>query len=92
MDTSPDSSSGTFQVIWTQKGSTVSGTITISGTECLTAGTVTGTLSGSTITFGAVQGQRSVAYTGTVSSTSMHGTYSAPSCGDAVGNWTATKQ
>lgn len=90
-DTSPDTAAGTFKVIWTQQGSTVSGTITISGTPCLSGGTVSGTISGSKITFGAVQGQRKVDYTGSVSGTSMHGTYSAPKCGNAVGNWNATQ-
>jgi len=90
-DTSPDSAGGSFVVKWTQKGSNVSGTITVSGTPCLSVGTVTGSISGSKITFGAVQAQRSVNYTGTWSKSSMQGTYSAPKCGNAVGNWKATR-
>ncbi len=76
--------------MWQQQGSQLSGTITISGTPCLTGGSITGTYNGSTITFGAVQGQASVAYVGTVAGSSMSGTYSTP-CGNAKGNWTAKR-
>jgi hypothetical protein len=90
-DTSPDQSSGTFALTWTQAGLSLSGTIKVSGTPCLTDGTVTGTISGSTISFGAVSGQVQIKYNGSVSGNAMQGTYSAPTCGDAKGNWTATK-
>jgi hypothetical protein len=47
---------------------------------------VTGTVVGSAIQFGAVDG---VAYTGSVSGNSMSGTYTVP--GGGGGNWSATK-
>jgi hypothetical protein len=93
-DTSPDDSTGTFSLTWTQSGSGLSGTISVGGTPCIGDGTVTGTLNGSSITFGAVSGQIQISYTGSVSSDmqTMQGTYSAPeACGNATGNWTATK-
>jgi hypothetical protein len=91
-DHTPDTLSGTFTVTWVQKGNAVSGTITVGGTGCITTGTVTGVLSGNTITFGAVQGFRTINYNGTVGKGTMSGTYSAPKCGEAQGVWTATKK
>ena len=73
--------SGTFSLNWNQTGSKLAGTIHLS-----TAGTVpvNGSVNGSKITFGTV-GSTAITYTGTVSGTSMSGTYSTPSGG---GNWT----
>ena len=92
-DTSPDSSSGTFSLTWTQTGSTLAGTITIGGTGCLSGGTVTGTINGSKISFGAVSGQVTITYDGNITDAGkMGGTYSASSkCANAKGNWTATQ-
>ena len=87
----PDQSTGGFTLTWTQKGSTLSGSITITGTPCLSGGSITGSISGSTITFGAVNGQVSVGYNGTVSGSSMAGTY-ATDCGNARGTWTASRK
>ena len=88
-DTSPDTLSGTFAVTLAQTGSQLSGTIIVSGTRCLTSGTVTGTTTGSTINFGAVSGQITITYKGSISGNRMQGTYSAPDCGNATGNWVA---
>jgi hypothetical protein len=89
----PDQVAGTFALTWTQSGSTLTGTILVKGTPCLTAATVSGSISGTTITFGAVSGTHTVVYDGTVSGTTMTGTYTAPAaCVDAKGTWTATKK
>ena len=90
-NTVPDQAAGTFQLHWTQSGATLAGTIVIGGTPCLSGGTITGHVSGSTITFGAVHGSVTVTYTGTVAGKSMHGTY-ATGCGHAQGTWSATHQ
>jgi hypothetical protein len=76
---------GTFKLNWQQTGSTLSGTIDLStsGTENLT-----GTVTGSKITFGTV-GSAAITYTGTVSGSSMSGTYQV--AGQSGGNWSATK-
>jgi hypothetical protein len=76
---------GTFQLSWQQTGSTLSGTITLS-----TSGTVplTGTVNGSQINFGTV-GSAAITYTGTVSGSSMSGSYQIN--GAAGGPWSATK-
>lgn len=91
VDTSPDTSAGTFTLTFAQTGNNLTGAIVVKGTPCITGGTVTGTVNGSTITFGAVSGRVTITYTGSVSGNKMAGTYSAPTCGDAKGNWSATQ-
>ncbi|HEY2575646.1 MAG TPA: hypothetical protein VGI74_05000 [Streptosporangiaceae bacterium] len=79
---------GTFKLTWQQKGSSLSGSITLS-----TAGTsaIHGQVSGSAISFGTVGGQ-DITYKGTVSGSSMSGSYQvhAPS-GAVSGTWSASK-
>ena len=87
----PDAASGTLQIQWVQQGPALSGSITIAGTPCLTGGKIAGALNGNRISFGAVQGQVQVAYTGIVSGATISGTYATP-CGQAEGTWTATKK
>jgi hypothetical protein len=90
-DTSPDTTTaGKFVVTFTQNGAQLSGSITVTGAACLAKGTVTGTLTGSSISFGAVSGAVTITYSGTISGNTMQGTYDAPSCGGAKGNWSAT--
>jgi hypothetical protein len=89
-DTSPDTAEGTFKLTWQQSGPTLNGTITIAGTPCLSGGHIAGALNGSTISFGVVKGAVEVAYTGSVSGTTMSGTYTT-SCGNAQGNWEARR-
>jgi hypothetical protein len=89
--TSSPGSNGTFTIQFTQSGSQLSGTINIQGSPCITTGTIIGTLNGGQITFGAVEGEQTIQYTGSVSGNTMSGTYSAPQCGNATGTWTASK-
>ncbi len=88
-NSTPDTSAGTFQITWARKGKTMAGTIKIDGTPCLTGGTITGTLSGDKIAFGAVSGQVEVSYTAPIAGSRMSGTY-ATNCGEARGDWEAT--
>jgi hypothetical protein len=76
--------SGTFTLHWTGSGSTLSGSITLSKP----AGTysVTGSVKGSAISFGAVSA--GAKYSGSVSGTSMSGSYTSPAGG---GSWSAHK-
>ncbi|HLX50854.1 MAG TPA: hypothetical protein VKS82_21205 [Streptosporangiaceae bacterium] len=80
---------GTFKLTWQQKGSRLSGSITLSNP----GGTlpIHGRVNGSAISFGTVGGQ-AITYTGSVSGTSMSGSYRvvAPG-GSAGGTWSATK-
>jgi hypothetical protein len=77
--------SGTFTLHWTQSGSRLHGTITISNPHSNLA--VNGALRGSAITFGTVGGP-GITYTGSASGTSMSGSYSTPKGG---GPWSAHK-
>lgn len=78
-----------------QNGNSVTGTINFSGTPCATTATVSGTLSGTSVSFQVMEGSQAVSLTGTVSyGTSMIGTYTAPSggCTDGdYGTWSASK-
>ncbi|MFI5045987.1 MAG: hypothetical protein ACHQIG_02900 [Acidimicrobiia bacterium] len=78
-------SEGTFTLTWQQSGSDVSGQITIS--EIGVPIDISGKLNGNQISFGTV-GSLAVTYSGTVSGTSMSGTYKAPT---GTGTWNATK-
>ena len=76
---------GTFVLRWQQSGSSLSGKITISSP--LSTLDVNGTLHGSAITFGTV-GSLAITYTGTVSGSSMSGSYRTPGGG---GSWSASR-
>ena len=58
--TSPDTATGTFTIIWTQAGSSLSGTISIKASTCISQASITGSISGDKITFGAVKGQAAI--------------------------------
>jgi hypothetical protein len=89
--TSTTGANGTFTIQFTQTGSQLSGTIDIQGSPCITTGTISGALNGGQITFGAVKGTQTIAYAGSVSGSTMSGTYSAPQCDNGKGTWTASK-
>jgi hypothetical protein len=76
---------GTFTLTWTQSGTGVAGTIVLSSPPKTLS--ITGNEAGTAITFGAVGG---VTYTGSVSGSSMIGTYTVPGTGSG-GSWSATK-
>jgi hypothetical protein len=80
--------SGTFSVAWTQSGSDLNGTLSIS-VACLDGASVTGTVSGTSIEFGSVKGQCQVDYKGDLSGDQMSGTYDIS--GGGSGTWTASK-
>ena len=81
-----------MSIEWEQSVSTLEGTSSIEGTPCLSGGTISGSIDGNDISFGAVQGQVEVSYEGTVSADGgeMSETYSTD-CGNAKGSWDATK-
>ena len=85
---------GTFTVDWTQTGSHVVGTVAITGTPCLPGGAVTGTIKGTSVSFGVVKGRRTVSWQGTIKGRSMSGTYvledPTPRCADN-GTWSARR-
>lgn len=75
---------GTFTLTWTQSGSTLSGQIALSD-PAQTLG-ISGNEAGTTLTFGAVG---VVTYTGSVSGSSMSGSYKTPN--GSGGSWNASK-
>ena len=93
-NTSPDTATGTFAIIWTQTSSNLSGTISIKASTCISQASITGSIVGDKISFGAVKGQATISYDGTVSGNdTIKGDYHAPStCGNALGTWTATRK
>ena len=77
---------GTFTLHWTQSRSRLTGTITISSLGRMN---ITGSVRGSTIRFGTVGNANAITYSGSVSGTSMSGTYKT---GGAGGSWRAHKR
>ena len=80
---------GTFILHWRQSGSKLNGTIQLSAP----AGSlpINGTVTGSTIRFGTV-GSQGIQYSGSVSGSSMSGTYKVQAPNGSVGGpWSATK-
>jgi hypothetical protein len=86
--TSPTTSSGTFTIRWQQTASSLTGTITIPGV-CPSGCPITATLDGSKVSFGVVAGG-AINYTGTVTGTTMAGTY-ATTDNSTKGNWNASR-
>ena len=83
---------GTFHVTFTQAGATISGTVRIDSSDCVSDGTVNGNVSRDKISFGAVKAQEIITFSGTISSTSMSGQYhSGVTCGNDSGTWAATR-
>jgi hypothetical protein len=89
-NTTPQTAVGTFVLTWAQQGNMLFGAIGVTGSNCITAGNVTGNVDGSKISFGAVEGGTSIQYEGVVSGTIMTGTYRSE-CGNSSGTWTAVK-
>jgi hypothetical protein len=82
---------GTFTLTWAQQGTLLVGAIGVTGSNCISAGNVTGNLDGNKISFGAVEGTKTITYVGTVSGNTMTGTYSSE-CGPSKGTWSAVKR
>ncbi len=82
--------SGTFTLTWQQTGSNLSGTIKISGLGDVPTN-IDGSVQGSSIRFGTVHGEE-VTYTGSVSGSSMSGSWQIQVPGHTVqGSWNASK-
>lgn len=81
--------SGTFTVTWVQSGSTLSGTIDLSDLGGKVP--INGTVNGDSITFGTV-GSMEIQYSGSVSGSSMSGTYKIQTSSGSVGGpWSASR-
>jgi len=82
---------GTFKLTWQQSGESLTGTIMISGFGDVPT-SIHGTVQGASISFGTV-GSKSITYSGSVSSNSMHGTWQMKAGGQSLGggSWKASK-
>jgi hypothetical protein len=88
---------GGVTVNFIQNGSSLSGTATIANTPCISAGNISGSIEGNTISFGAVsatQGEGTILFSGVFTSTTMSGTYFIQSgeCAGEGGTFSLTKQ
>ena len=83
--------SGTFRLTWQQSGQNLSGTIMISGFKDVPT-SIHGTVEGASIRFGTV-GSESITYSGSVSGSSMSGTWKIQAGGRSMGggSWNASK-
>ena len=89
-NTSPDSATGSLDIVWTQQGSTLEGVLGMDGAACFTAGGMQGTIEGDKVAFEVVA-RDSVSYEGTIVGDSVSGTFSM-SCDGSAGTWEATRQ
>jgi hypothetical protein len=90
-NTSPITAVGTFTLAWAQQGDKLYGALSVTGSNCLRAGNVTGTVSGNRLSFGAVDGDTTIEYDATiVDNNTLSGTYHT-ACGNSVGTWTASR-
>ena len=91
-----EASVGGFTMEIVQTGGAFSGTVEITNTDCGN-GTVSGNVSGTSVTFGWVTTLQPVQFSGVLDGTSsMSGTWSSVACSDPsislTGTWEATKQ
>jgi hypothetical protein len=90
-NTTPIAATGTFTLAWAQQGTKVYGALSVTGSNCLRAGNVTGNIIGDKLSFGAVDGTTTIDYNGTiVDNNTLSGTYHSD-CGNSTGTWTATR-
>jgi len=86
---------GDFTMELVQTGGSFSGTVEITNTDC-SNGPVSGTVAGTTVTFGWLLTPQPVQLSGVLNGTSMSGTWAAIACSNAdislTGTWEATKQ
>lgn len=82
---------GTFTVTFATAGSALTGKIHINNSTCVTDGTISGTLNGNQINFGAVRAAQKISFTGALVGGTLAGAYSAPACPGRSGNWAATR-
>lgn len=86
---------GEFTMELVQSGDSFNGPVEITNTDCGN-GTVDGTVEGSSVTFGWATTLQPIQFTGSLSGSSMSGTWSALACSDSsislTGTWEATKR
>jgi hypothetical protein len=89
-NTSPDTATGSLEIVWTQDGSAIQGTVGMDGAACFTTGGMQGTIDGNTVEFDTV-GRDQGAFEGTTAGDRVSGTFTM-SCDGSQGTWEATRQ
>lgn len=83
---------GELSLVMSQDGSTVSGTYTSTGGECLADGTISGTADDVTLILQLVSPGTDSDFTGTLAGDTISGTLSAScSAGVGTGDWSVTR-
>ena len=95
--TSARGAGGSMTASLTQSGTSLTGAVSSTGSPCLTTGNVSGTVSGGSVTIGAVFGvSQQVNFTGSVNTawSNVNGQYSVSGglCAGDAGTWTISKQ
>jgi len=87
---SSGSNSGNISLILTQTNTSVSGTVSITGSECISTGTISGSVTGSTLDSEIVSGSDIASFRANCTSTSMNGTLEIMSgpCDGFIWNFT----
>jgi hypothetical protein len=84
---------GEYVLSLQQKGNSLSGGLSATGSSCLTNEQITGTVNGTAIEFHVVQARATATYTGTVSGRSMSGTGTVScSAGTGTVKWKLDKR
>jgi hypothetical protein len=88
---------GTFRatfIVGKKDPAAFTGSITIAGSPCVTHGTLSGRINGNQITFGVVNAEKRISYTGVISGSTLSGGYTAesvPTCKGDTGGWDASR-
>jgi tetratricopeptide (TPR) repeat protein len=84
---------GNISLTLTQSNTSVSGTATITGSECISTGTLSGTVTGNTLVSNILSGPNTASFNATCTSTSMNGTLevTSGSCAGDIGNFLISK-
>ncbi len=83
---------GGFRLVLGGPDSSLAGTISITGSPCISGGSATGTIVNTQIRLGAVHAEREVAYNGRLVGSAVAGTWTSPSCGTDRGTFSGTRQ
>lgn len=77
-----------------QSDTSITGTVRVNGSPCLSTGTLSGTASNRGVTFGAVSGSHGISFRGRVSGNRMTGSYSVSSgfCAGDTGSFELERQ
>lgn len=93
---SKNGSAGSLSIAFTQTGATLSGTVSLGGSSCFSAGNISGTVSGNNIiSAGVFSGSLRVDFDGTAANNQISGSYNVENggaCTSDTGTWTVSKQ